>query len=267
MPTLQKSEETILLEICCESVRDVMQAELGGADRAELCSALYLGGLTPSLGTLLEVKSRTGLDVMTMVRPRQGGFCYNDDDYMAMKRDAQTFLENGADGVVFGILNEDSTIDKDRCAGIVEVVRECKPSAQIVFHRAFDIVPKPTAALEQLIELGFTRVLTSGERDSAVEGSKLIRDLVEQAAGRIEILPGGGLHPGNVAELLRVVWCPWIHAAAFHPETDRSAQGCSIHYGDPHTPPEWEYQAVAARDVARLKEALTKAAGARSHSQ
>src|SRR5512146_2356020 len=112
----------ILLEICCGSIDDVFQAERGGADRVELCSALFLGGLTPSLGTLQEAKARLKIPVIAMVRPRGGGFCYTDAEFATMERDTRLALEHGADGVVFGILNRDGTIDLHRTRRIRELI-------------------------------------------------------------------------------------------------------------------------------------------------
>ena len=153
----------ILLEICCGSIDDAIQSQAGGADRVELCSALFVGGLTPSIGTVQEAKRRLKIPVMVMVRPRGGGFCYTSAEFATMERDAEAAVENGADGVVFGILKKDGRIDQRRSERMRRIIGE----RQAVFHRAFDVTPDPLRALEELIELGITRVLTSGQKPTA----------------------------------------------------------------------------------------------------
>ncbi|MCB9158821.1 MAG: copper homeostasis protein CutC [Caldilineaceae bacterium] len=199
----------MLLEIAAGSVEDCVVAQTGGADRVELNSALALGGLTPSLGTLLEVKQRTRLPVMAMVRPRPGGFCYSDAEFATMLRDADLLLEHGADGLVFGVLHADGRVDAARTA---QLVARCGPRAA-VFHRAFDVTPDPADALATLIDVGVARVLTSGQAPRALEGADVIRALVTQAAGRIEILPGAGIRPDSVAALLDATGCTQVHAS------------------------------------------------------
>src|SRR5580704_17539174 len=174
----------VLLEICCGSIDDAIEAEKGGADRVELCSALFLGGLTPSLGTIREAKRRLKIPVIVMVRPRGGGFCYSDAEFATMERDAEAAIDAGADGIVFGILKEDGRIDQRRTARIRSIIGD----REAVFHRAFDVTPDPLKALEQLIDLGITRLLTSGQRDSTSQGVELIAKLIERAGKRIEIL-------------------------------------------------------------------------------
>src|SRR6516165_10503589 len=156
----------ILLEICCGSIDDAIEAEKGGADRVELCSALFLGGLTPSIGTIREAKRRLKIPMMVMVRPRGGGFCYTEAEMASMERDADAAVEAGADGVVFGILRADGKIDVDRCRKLRSLIGK----RQAVFHRAFDVTPDSFQALEELVGLGMTRVLTSGQKDTVAEG-------------------------------------------------------------------------------------------------
>ena len=162
----------ILVELCIASVDDALAAASAGgaAHRLELNSAFPLGGLTPSLGTLIEVKRATGLPVIAMLRPRPGGFCYTPADFAVMCRDLDLLLGHGADGVAFGVLTDRGEVDIARCR---ELVRRCagRPS---VFHRAFDFTPDPLTALEQLADLGVRRVLTSGQRRTALDGAGLI---------------------------------------------------------------------------------------------
>jgi copper homeostasis protein len=206
----------LLVEAVCCTVDECLEAEANGADRIELCSALVVGGLTPSLGTLIEARAATRLPIVAMVRPREGGFCYSGRELATMRRDAELAVAHGADGIVFGILRSDGTVDSEHCAELVAIARTAAPRAggrtvQTVFHRAFDEVPDPFAALETLIGLGVTRILTSGRQPTAVAGAALLRQLAERAAGRIEILPGGGVRAANVAELLHVSGLSAVH--------------------------------------------------------
>ena len=223
----------ILLEICCGSAEDAIEAARGDADRVELCSALFLGGLTPSLGSLQEVKQQAKLPVMAMNRPRQAGFGYSATEFAVMERDTELLLEHGADGIVFGILNGDGTIDFERTRSL----RKRIGSRQAVFHRAFDVTPDPLPALEELIDLGITRVLTSGQRPGAPEGAGLIRQMIERAAGRIEVLPGAGIALDNVRDLVARTACTQIHMTAFAERRDSSTLANPvIQFGQPERP-------------------------------
>ena len=210
----------IVLEICCGSIDDAIQAEKGGADRVELCSALFLGGLTPSIGTLVEAKRRLKIPVMMMVRPRGGGFCYSAAEFATMERDAEAAVESGAAGVVFGILKPNGRIDQRRTERMLRIIGD----RQAVFHRAFDVTPDAFQALHELINLGVTRVLTSGQKDSVPEGVELIAELVQRAGKRIEILPGGGIRPYNMKEIVRRTRCRQVHMTAWGKVQDRSTQ-------------------------------------------
>ena len=234
-----------LLEVCCGSLDDAIEAERGGAERVELCSCLFLGGLTPSIGSVIEAKRRLKIPIIAMVRPRGGGFCYTEAEFAAMQHDARAMLDAGAAGIVFGILNPDGTIDISRNRAL----REIAGQRQSVFHRAIDVTPDPFRALEQLIELGFTRVLTSGQEDSVPEGLDLIRQLVERAGSRIEIMPGGGIKPYVIPEILSVTGCKQIHVAAWKPQHDPSCEGrTQVTFGGALCPPENRYD-ITDRDV------------------
>lgn len=243
----------ILLEICCGSAEDALEAARGGADRVELCSALFLGGLTPSLGSL-DLLKKQGFRpaIAAMVRPRAAGFCYTQAEMEVMERDAALFLEHGADGIVFGILHEDATVDVERSRRL----RDLAGDREAVFHRAFDVVLDPIRALDELIGLGFTRVLTSGQQPSAPEGAALIRKLVEHARGRIQILPGAGIRPGNVGELLAETGCTQVHTTAFRPMEDRSTSGSTIQFGSPHNHSESAYDLTDGDLVWKMRETL-----------
>ena len=248
--------QPVLLEICCGSAEDALEAAAGGADRVELCSALFLGGLTPSLGSLLQVKALTKIPVMAMNRPRQAGFCYSQTDFAVIERDAESLVEHGADGVVFGILDADGRIDVERTRSI----RRRIGTKQTVFHRAFDVTPDPFRALEELIDLGFTRVLTSGQKNSALDGAELIKRLLEQANGRIEILPGAGITLENVRQLVDQTGCPQVHLTSFTAKQDSSTlKNPEIYFGAPNGPEESMYELTDSVYVRRLKRELSTA--------
>lgn len=210
-----------LMENCCESAEDVINAEKSGAYRAELNSCLYAGGLTPSFGTFLEAKEKTSkIKILVMIRPRMGGFCYSEEDFLVMKRDAKLFLDAGADGIVFGFLKPDGTVDEAR-------VREMTALAgdkETVFHRAIDVVPDRNAALDTLIRCKVTRVLTSGGKKDAYTGRFQIRDMAAHAAGRIEILPGAGIREENFREILDVTGVSALHMTKRRNRKDTSME-------------------------------------------
>ena len=199
-----------ILEVCIGSAEEAQGAELAGADRFELNSALALDGLTPSPGLVQTVLKATSLPVIAMVRPRPGGFCPSDADFAAMQIDAEWLREAGAAGIAVGILHADGTIDLDRCRRMREIVGT---RGEAVFHRAFDSTPDRFVALEQLIDLGFTRLMTSGGAPTALAGADVIRQLIEQARDRIEILPVGGISPANVRELVARTGCQSVHGS------------------------------------------------------
>lgn len=245
----------ILLEICCGSLDDAIEAERGGADRVELCSALFLGGLTPSHGAIVEARARLKIPMIVMNRPRGGGFCYTAPEMVQMERDAEFAVAEGADGVVFGILQLDGTIDVERNARIRKLIG----NRQAVFHRAFDVTPDPFRALEQLIDLGFTRILTSGQEDSVPEGLELIRRLIEKADGRIEILPGGGIKPQQVRSVVQATGCRQIHLVAWSTKIDSSTHARThVTFGGALYPPEDHYQMTDATLVAAIRNSLAE---------
>ncbi|XP_032986453.1 copper homeostasis protein cutC homolog isoform X2 [Rhinolophus ferrumequinum] len=165
-----------LMEVCVDSVESAINAERGGAGRIELCSGLLEGGTTPSMGILQVVKQCVQIPVFVMIRPRGGDFLYSDREVEVMKADIGLAKLYGADGLVFGALTEDGHIDKELCMSLMAL---CRP-LPVTFHRAFDMVHDPMAALETLLTLGFERVLTSGCDSSALEGLPLIKRLIDQ---------------------------------------------------------------------------------------
>ena len=253
-------QEKILFEVCCGCLEDAVQAEQGGADRIELNSALFLGGLTPSIGTLEAVKARLSIPVMCMVRPREGGFCYTEYDYETMCKDAVSMIRAGADGIVFGFLHEDGTVDKERTADFLRIIRAENPEIVTVFHRAIDVVPNVFEALDILIELGVDRVLTSGQRASSIKGAETIRKMLVHAAGRMDILPGGGINAQNVKALVEMTGVQSVHASARSVRRDTSVCGNDeIFFGgliDGKGVPEDEYKVTDALLVQNVVHAL-----------
>ena len=246
---------SIFLEICCGSIDDALQAQDGGAQRIELCSALFLGGLTPSIGTVQYARQQLGIPIMAMVRPRGGGFCYTEAEFATMQRDAEALITNGADGIVFGVLNQDGTIDVPRTRRL----REIAGDKQTVFHRAFDVTPDPFRAVDELVGLGITRILTSGQQDTVPEGADLIRRVIEYAGGRIEILPGGGIKPHNLADVLARTGCSQVHLTAFKSMADRSThRNPGVTFGGALYPPEDQYLVTDASLVKRIAEQLRR---------
>ena len=243
-----------LLEICCGSLDDAIESAAGGADRVELCSDLFHGGLTPPYGSLVVAKERLSIPVMFMVRPR-GGFCYTEPEFAAMQRDAEMAVANAADGLVVGILTPDGDIDLPRTARI----RELANGRPVTFHRAFDVTPDPFRALDQLIDLGIARVLTSGQRDTVWEGLDLIARLVDYARGRIVVMPGGGIKPYHFDAVIAKTGCPEIHVAAWKTLRDDSTrQKPWVTFGGALYPPENLYDVTDRDVVAGLAASLRK---------
>ncbi|ESX74197.1 MULTISPECIES: copper homeostasis protein CutC [unclassified Mesorhizobium] len=199
-----------LIEICVEGIDGLLAAQAAGADRVELCASLVEGGITPSFGTV-----RTALELATIpfhviVRPRGGDFLYSEAEYRSMLADVRALAELGVAGVVIGCLAADGTIDEQRMSELAQAAG----SLNVTCHRAFDMTRDPTEALESLIRCKVGRVLTSGQRDTALEGADLLADLVRQAGDRIIILGCGGLDPQNIAEVRRKTGVSEMHFAA-----------------------------------------------------
>ena len=201
----------VLLEAIAASLDDARAAVAGGADRLELCSALALGGLTPSPGLLRLVKAEIPVPVMCMIRPREGGMAYGAGEVAVMMRDAELAIEAGADGLVFGFLTAGGRVDVPRCRAFVERARALAPRVDLAFHRAFDVVVDPDEAIEQLVDLGLTRILTSGRAKTALEGAAEIRRTRERARGRIEILAGGGISAADVEAVVEATGVDQVH--------------------------------------------------------
>jgi copper homeostasis protein len=211
---------SILLEICIESADDAVTAVEAGADRLEINAALRLGGVTPSLGMLIETRRLIGrqVPIIAMVRPRAGDFCYSEREFEVMRRDADLFLKHGGNGIAFGILTPDGRVDQSRCRQLIEQVGSSPRATEgAVFHRAFDFVRDPLAAIDELANLGVARIMTSGQCVTACQGAGEIARYIAHAAGQVQILPAAGIRPENVGALLRATGCNQVHASLREP--------------------------------------------------
>ena len=232
-----------IIEVCCGSYEDALNAYRGGAKRIELNSALYLGGLTPSLATLILTKQNTDVKVISMVRPRGAGFHYTDAEYEVIKMDAELLMKNGSDGLAFGFLDENGEIDKERTAEVLHIIK--KYNGEAVFHRAFDCVKDPYKAMETLIELGIDRVLTSGLEAKAMTGIEMIKDLQSKYGDRIEILAGSGMNAGNAKEMMDKTGISQVHSSCKDWVGDPTTTCNNVTYGYAPAPHELDYEVVS----------------------
>ncbi|WP_235964442.1 copper homeostasis protein CutC [Pedobacter gandavensis] len=200
------------MEVCANSLPSALAAQEGGAVRVEFCDNLPEGGTTPSYAQLKLAKELLHILVYPIIRPRGGDFLYSDLEFLLMKEDIKMCKSLNCDGIVIGILNADGSIDKARCAELINLAKPMK----ITFHRAFDMCNDLEKGLEDLIELGCERVLTSGAAASALAGAQQIKALIKQAAGRIIIMPGAGVKITNIAEIIRITGATEFHASAKH---------------------------------------------------
>ena len=199
----------VQLEVCANGVNSALVAQEGGAYRVELCDNLLEGGTTPSYGQVALARKLLNIKLYPIIRPRGGNFLYSDLEFEVMKADVQSCKALGCDGVVFGMLTADGKVDVERCKALLEIAHPLPAT----FHRAFDDAADLFDALEDLISLGFERVLTSGGADTAVEGVDVLKKLIEAASNRIEIMPGAGVSPENVASLVNLTNARAVHGS------------------------------------------------------
>lgn len=205
------------IEICIDNIESALIAQNAGADRLELCSSLSVGGLTPSYSLIKSAVNLCHIPCYVMIRPRAGDFLFNAHEIEMMEQDIYVAKELGAQGVVIGALTPYGEIDVVNCQRLVKAA----DGIGITFHRAFDLCADPYKGLEQLIELGCERLLSSGQQSNAVEGKTLLAQLVKQAEGRIKIMAGAGVNPDNAKELAEVTKVDELHLSA---KTYRSSQ-------------------------------------------
>jgi copper homeostasis protein len=201
---------TFQLEICCFNIQSALVAQLAGADRIELCADPGDGGTTPSIGVIKTAREKLHIKLYPIIRPRGGDFLFDKDDFEVMMHDALLCKQIGCDGIVIGLLNEDGTIDKKRTSKLVELAYPLG----VTFHRAFDCAINPHEALEDIINCGCERILTSGQQPTALEGSSLINELIKQADSRIIIMPGSGIRASNIIDVAQQTNVEEFHTSA-----------------------------------------------------
>ena len=194
-----ETKRKLILEVCANGLDSSLNAQRAGVDRIELCDFLEAGGITPHSDVVSVVKERIVIPVYVLIRPRPGNFIYSKEEFRKMQKEIDMCLKLKVEGIVLGILNSEGNVDIDRCAELVNIVKPLP----LTFHRAFDKVKNPLVALEEIIELGFGRILTSGQKAYCLEGSEMISQLIAQANGRISIMAGAGITEDNIAEVVK----------------------------------------------------------------
>jgi copper homeostasis protein len=241
------------VEICVDSVAGALAAQEGGAHRVELCDNLMEGGTTPSAGTVKVARKKLSIGIQVIIRPRGGDFLYSDDEMDVMREDVLMAKSLGADGVVIGMLTANGDIDVPRTE---ELIRLARPM-NVTFHRAFDMCRGPKQGLEALVKLGIDRVLTSGQEASCVEGMELLAELQRQAAGRIIVMPGGGITPRNVKRIVESTGVQEIHLSARKSvPSGMEFRNDRVFMGGALRPPEFSWKVTDAKAVAAVVTAV-----------
>ncbi|RZK02677.1 MAG: copper homeostasis protein CutC [Flavobacterium sp.] len=199
-----------ILEVCANGYESALNAQIGGAKRVEFCDNLAEGGTTPSYGQLALAKKNLTIELWPIIRPRGGDFLYSDIEFNLMKEDIKFCKSLNCSGVVIGILKANGSIDKERCAELIELAKPLP----VAFHRAFDMSNDMEKALEDLIDLGIVRVLSSGGANSAIDGTEKLSKLIKQVNGRIAVMPGAGINERNIAKLISETGATEFHASA-----------------------------------------------------
>ncbi len=197
------------IEVCAQSLYSAQVAAVAGAQRIEFCSALELGGLTPSAANLMLAREQLDLSICVLIRPRTGDFIYTDLEFELIKKDIKICKDLGMDGVVIGVSLPNGRLDTER----MRILRDCAGDMEVVSHRVFDTTPDAFEALETLINLGYHRILTSGQAKTALEGAPLLKQLITTADGRIEIMPGSGVLANNIKYLAEATGAKAFHSS------------------------------------------------------
>ena len=206
-------KESILLEVCVESLESALAAQHGGAQRIELCGDLLEGGTTPSAGLLWAARQKLSIAINVMIRPRGGDFLYSDREFEVMEQDLRVAKDLGADGIVLGLLNADGTVDAERTRRLVAIATPLP----VTFHRAIDVTVDMEKALEDIIATGAARVLTSGGKPDVSDGVERVARLVELAGDRIVVMPGAGITPANICTIAEGTGASELHIALDQP--------------------------------------------------
>ena len=243
----------ITIEICATNIQSAISAQEGGAKRIELCDNLYEGGTTPSYAAIKLIQEKLDIQVNIMIRPRGSDFCYDNDEFEIMKEDIQMCNQLGVNGVVFGILLPNGSVDVKRTKQLVELARPLS----VTFHRAFDVTLDPYKALEDIISCGIDRLLTAGQQNKAPDGAELIAELVKQAKGRIVIMPGSGLNENNISEFREITGANEFHMTARMPvESKMIYRKDGIFMGGLPQIPEFEIFITNANKIKKVINAL-----------
>lgn len=243
------------LEICTGSIDSCICAQKGGADRVELCANLSEGGTTPSYATIELAKERLKLEVMVMLRPRGGDFYYNDTEFELIRRDLLVCKKIGVKGVVFGILTKEGEVDKERCRELVEMAG----SMEVCFHRAIDMTRDYYGAVKDVIDCGCKRILTSGQRNKALEGAENIALIEREFGEKIEIMAGSGINSDNVAEIVRMTGVNNVHLSAKRVyDGEMVFRHPSVSMGGGDEKNEYSFERTDAEEVARVRRILNK---------
>jgi copper homeostasis protein len=238
----------MIFEVCVDSIEGVIAAREGGAQRVELCAGLVEGGVTPSSG-MLRLACQQGIAVNVLLRPRGGDFVYTDFEMEVMRQDIAAAKMAGANGVVLGVLLADGRLDRLRMRELIELARPLS----VTCHRAFDLCRDPEEALDTLIELGVERLLTSGQRSTALEGAACIAGLVRRAAGRISVMAGGGVSPDNLAQLLDATGVNEVHFTARSPlPSPMLFRNPQVWMGKPYQPDEYSRKVTDLELIRRM---------------
>ena len=241
------------IEICVDSAAGAFAAQKGGADRVELCDNLLEGGTTPSAGTIKVARSGLKIKLHVIIRPRGGDFLYDEHEMEVMREDVRIAKNLQSDGVVIGCLTAEGEIDKTKTRELIELARPLS----VTFHRAFDMCRDPQKGLEDLIALGADRVLTSGQEASCLEGIDLIAALQKQSAGRIIVMPGGGITPRNIQRIVIGTGVSEVHLSARSAvESGMSYRNTRVYMGGTLRPAEFSWKTTDERIVRGVVESL-----------
>jgi copper homeostasis protein len=243
-------KKKFIIEIATSDFSTTKSAVEGGADRIELCSNLAEGGTTPSYGTIKQCREAFSVSLYPIIRPRGGDFLFTKDEFEIMLQDVKFCKQLGCDGIVIGLLNMDGTIDIARTAALIEAAYPLG----VTFHRAFDRCKDPFEALEQLIEIGCERILTSGQKPSVVDGIELVAELNKKAGERIIIMPGSGVRIENIKMLAEKTGCLEFHSSLRGKERSKME---FVHEAFKDSGESYMNNAIDAEEVKSLRNALT----------